>query len=110
MSRGFKVEGKNGDFKIIPVDILDKDGEIDWDKVIEENIVVLEDSEDTIYVLEYNGREIMTTPRMTEIEEEDEDVVVDALKRDGVFSEIEYSDDPDDDDELVEFRLFTLKV
>lgn len=110
MSKGFIIEGENGKYKAVPADILDNDGEIDWDKVIEDSIVVLEDNEDTIYIMEYNGREIMTTPRMKDIEEEYEDVVVDALKKDGVFSEIEYSDDPDDDDELVEFRLFTLKV
>ena len=110
--RAFKIEGKDGHFHAIPVEVLDAEGEIDWDKVDElgEVAFLYEESDNKVYVLEYNGRVIMTTSRMADIEEEFEDKVVDALKKDGVFSEIEYSDDPDDDDELTEFRLTVLDV
>ena len=47
---------------------------------------------------------------MEEVEDEFEDKVVDALKKDGLFREIEYSDDPDDDDKVCEIRLLTFKM
>lgn len=111
--RGFKVENKDGKFIPVPVnieDFLDEDGDLYWDKVFKEDITVLEDGDDKIYVLEYNGRVITITPWLEQIEDEYEDEVVEALKRDGYFREIEYCDDPDDDDEVHEFRLTTLTV
>lgn len=64
-----------------------------------------------LYVVEYNGRIYYPIfDSMEGVEDEFEDVVVDALKEDGRFYEIEFSDDPDDDDEVIDIRLFVLDV
>ena len=106
--KGFKVEGENGNYKAIPVNVYDANGELDEDLM--DSVRLFADDVKQIYVVEYNGRLYEYFASWEEIEEEFEEIVVDALKREGYFQEIEYSDDPDDDDEATDIRLFVLNV
>ena len=106
--KAIKIEGNNGKYKAIPVMIsYDKDGELVYD----EDAWLFDDDVEKLYVVEYNGELYYPIfASWKEIEEQFEDVVVDALKKDGCFREVEYSDDPDDDDEATDIRLFILDI
>lgn len=107
--KGFNIEGKDGKYKAIPVNILNSEGKIDEDLLIAAD-VVLRDNSHKIYVLEYNKARYMVFSALSQLNEELEPKVVRALKRDGVFQELTVSDDADVDDELIEFKLFTIEV
>ena len=108
-SKGFRIEGENGNYKAVPVNIYDTNGEFIEDLL--GSVWVVDDDVKKLYVVEYNGEIYYPLfSSMEELEEEFEDVVVDALKKNGYFQEIEYSDDPDDDDEATDIRLFIFDV
>ena len=108
--KGIRIEQVNGDYQAISVDLTyDSDGEIDFSKL--DNAWLFDDDIDTFYVVVYDGMVYFPLfTSMEEVEDEFEDKVVDALKKDGLFREIEYSDDPDDDDKVCEIRLLTFKM
>ena len=84
--KAIKIEGKDGEYKAIPVKIsYDKDGELEYD----EDAWLFNDDVEKLYVVEYNGKMYLPFASWKEIEEEFEDVVVDALKKDGCFQEVE---------------------
>lgn len=108
--KGFRFEGENGNYKALPVNIYDANGELLDDDSME-GVWIYDDAVEKLYAVVYNGRLYYPIfESMEELEEEFDDKVVKALKKDGCFHEIEYSDDPDDDDEVVDIRLLVFNV
>lgn len=107
MFKGIRVEGKNGQYRVIPVKV-DEKGDFEDDTI--DDAILLNEDDDKVYVVEHNGKMYLPFSSWEDIEEEFEDNVVAALKKDGIFREVEYCDDPDDDDDVCEFRLFILPV
>ena len=107
--KGVRIEGENGNYKAFLVNVYDANGELDEDLM--EDTWLFDEEVKRIYAVEYNGEIYYPIfSSWEELEDEFEDVVVDALKKDGYFQEIEYSDDPDDDDEATDIRLFTFDI
>ena len=108
--KGIVIEGENGNYKAVTVNVHDANGELLDDESLE-GVWLVEEDVKKVYVVEYNG-ELYFPPFSSweEIEKEFDDEVVDALKTDGRFWDIEYTDDPDGDDEATDIRLFTLDI
>jgi len=65
----------------------------------------IEEDLDDIIAVEYNG-ELFYTYTWSMLEEEFEDEVVSALKKDKFFESIEYAEDPEDDDIKTTIQVF----
>lgn len=65
----------------------------------------IEEDLDDIIAVEYNG-ELFYTYTWSMLEEEFEDEVVSALKKDKFFESIEYAEDPEDDDIITTIQVF----
>ena len=82
-----------------------------WDWVNEKDILLVDDEKvSDLLCVEYNGELLPYLQTWQDVEFEFEDPVVDGLKKDGIFREVEYSFDPDDDDQLNEWHLIRPQV
>ena len=98
----FWVEGHDGKYYAIPVDVYDENGEVDEEKLVEDVNVLLEgDDANKIYVVEdENGIMYQAFAALEDLRLEFKDHVVEALVKDGVFKLGEGS----------EYRLIVLDV
>ena len=102
--KAFIIDGGYGKYEAIPVNIYNDEGNEVVD-VIDAGYSLMEDGDDKIYIVERNGFLLHTFPSLDTLNCLLEDVVADALKKDGF-----YLDNPDDEDETNEYRLIILDV
>ena len=102
--KAFIIDGGYGKYEAIPVNIYDDKGNEVVD-VMEAGYSLLGDDDNKLFIVERNGFLLHTFPSMDMLNCELEDVVADALKKDGF-----YRDNPDDEDKANEYRLIILDV
>lgn len=109
---------KNDETKEYEVEVLDTSRFKDYDELDEflwgdhpdNDFTLIEDELENVIAVEYND-ELQYTITWAMLEEEFEDELVEALKKDKIFQSIEYAEDPEDDDDITTFRVFEhLKV
>lgn len=82
-----------------------------WDWVNEKDILLVDDEKvSDLLCVEYNGELLPYLQTWQDVEFEFEDPVVDGLKKDGIFRETEYAEDPKDDDQIYEWQVFHPQV
>ena len=82
-----------------------------WDWVGENEILLVPDEDiPNLICLIYNGEWLSYIHTWSDLEEEFEEKLVFELRANGSYREIEYSDDPDDDDQLDEWQVFLPQV
>lgn len=95
-----------------PYNPLDEN-EIDdwWDWVLETDFIPVDESKlSDLLCVTYNGKILPHVQSWQEVEYEFEDPVVEGLKKDGIFRETEYAEDPEDDDQIYEWQVFHPQV
>ena len=95
-----------------PYNPLDEN-EIDdwWDWVLETDYIPVDESKLlNLLCVTYNGQILPHIQSWQEVEYEFEDPVVEGLKKDGIFRETEYAEDPEDDDQIYEWQVFHPQV
>lgn len=95
-----------------PYNPLDEN-EIDdwWDWVLETDFIPIDESKlSDLLCVTYNGQILPHVQSWQEVEYEFEDPVVEGLKKDGIFRETEYAEDPEDDDQIYEWQVFHPQV
>ena len=82
-----------------------------WDWVNENDILLVDDDKiPELLCVEYNGEFLPYLQTWQDIEDEFEDPLVEALKKDEYYHEIEFADDPADDDQVYEWQVFHPQV
>ena len=95
-----------------PYNPLDEN-EIDdwWDWVLETDFIPVDESKlSDLLCVTCNGQILPHVQSWHEVEYEFEDPVVEGLKKDGIFRETEYAEDPEDDDQIYEWQVFHPQV
>lgn len=82
-----------------------------WDWINENDILlVTEEDIPNLICLIHNGEWLSYIHTWSDLEEEFEEKLVNELRTNGSYREIEYSSDPDDDDQLNEWHLIHPQV
>ena len=112
----FNAYYKDGNFVYeeveAPYNSLDEN-EIDdwWDWVLETDYIPVDESKlPDLLCVTYNGQILPHVQSWKDVEFEFEDPVVEGLKKDGIFRETEYAEDPEDDDQIYEWQVFHPQV
>lgn len=104
---------KDAETKEYIVEVLDTSRFKDYDELDEffygdtphDDFIAIEEDLDNVIAVEYDG-ELFYTITWSMLEEELVDEVVDVLKRDKYFEELEFAEDPEDDDIKTTIQVF----
>lgn len=104
---------KDAETKEYIVEVLDTSRFKDYDELDgffygdtpHDDFIAIEEDLDNVIAVEYDG-ELFYTITWSMLEEELVDEVVDVLKRDKYFEELEFAEDPEDDDIKTTIQVF----